>query len=581
MRKELLLLLTLLLPTNMLADGSKNVKQSVPKVTNIPHGLFSVRHSTRAEGSNKGVTATLKYEKIADMNTARAGHQLFPSGKGFVAVGGHTTGFSPTKTAEIWQDGSWRDLSIGSFHDVGFSVVLNDGRVMVGGGCSSDNGVGQSKNVDIYDPSTQTFSAGPNLTVARTMCNAIAIGNKVYVSGNWYADDTTLDYYDGSAFSAVGTMTGRSNPYLFRDAQSNVFSMGTSDTKGKAIPYATYLDGEKGLTADLYNVSTGITSTAATPYDDNLLPTTLPTDMRSADYHLQASEENFYFILAKLADNSEAQGFHNVLLLYVPEEDRTMIFDEFDIPSVHPETKDKINYRGGVYVNSARQEAYLIGASGDANNMTLHLISFNYGTNAWTIASASGFDFDVQSASWTMLPDGRFACTGGFVTSNSEPNKNAYIFTPTTAGENGSYTPTPEIGGRHLVVWLKSGDRVVYDLAESPVTTFSGTQLIIRTVKATASYERSTVLRYTYELVNTSISLQPGERRVQMDREGNGVTFRGLPIGTIARVYSVNGMMVEQIKVTDDQPLTVSLQNRPNGVYIIKAGTETIKLMKK
>ena len=581
MRKELLLLLTLLLPTNMLADDSKNVKQPVPKVTNIPHGLFSVRHSTRAEGSNKGVTATLKYEKIADMNTARAGHQLFPSGKGFVVVGGHTTDFSPTKTAEIWQDGSWRDLSIGSFHDVGFSVVLNDGRVMVGGGCSSDNGVGQSKNVDIYDPSTQTFSAGPNLTVARTMCNAIAIGNKVYVSGNWYADDPTLDYYDGNAFSAVGTMTGRSNPYLFRDAQGNVFSMGTSDTKGKAIPYATYLDGEKGLTADLYNVSTGITSTAATPYDDNLLPTTLPTDMRSADYHLQASEENFYFILAKLADNSEAQGFHNVLLLYVPEEDRTMIFDEFDIPSVHPETKDKINYRGGVYVNSARQEAYLIGASGDANNMTLHLISFNYGTNAWTIASASGFDFDVQSASWTMLPDGRFACTGGYVTSNSEPNKNAYIFTPTTAGENGSYTPTPEIGGRHLVVWLKSGDRVVYDLAESPVTTFSGTQLIIRTFKATASYERSTVLRYTYELVNTSISLQPGERRVQMDRESNGVTFRGLPIGTIARVYSVNGMMVDQIKVTDDQPLTVSLQNRPNGVYIIKAGTETIKLMKK
>ena len=97
MRKELLLLLTLLLPTNMLADGSKNVKQSVPKVSNILYGLFSVRHSTRAEGSNKGVTATLKYEKIADMNTARAGHQLFPSGKGFVAVGGHTTGFSPIR----------------------------------------------------------------------------------------------------------------------------------------------------------------------------------------------------------------------------------------------------------------------------------------------------------------------------------------------------------------------------------------------------------------------------------------------------------------------------------------------------
>ena len=66
-----------------------------------------------------------------------------------------------------------------------------------------------------------------------------------------------------------------------------------------------------------------------------------------------------------------------------------------------------------------------------------------------------------------------------------------------------------------------------------------------------------------------------------MDREGSNVIFRGLPVGAVARVYSVNGMLVDQVKVIDGQPLTFSLQNRPNGVYIIKAGTETIKLMKR
>ena len=30
-----------------------------------------------------------KWERIADMNTARMGHQIFPSGDGFVVVGGH------------------------------------------------------------------------------------------------------------------------------------------------------------------------------------------------------------------------------------------------------------------------------------------------------------------------------------------------------------------------------------------------------------------------------------------------------------------------------------------------------------
>jgi hypothetical protein len=38
---------------------------------------------------------------------------------------------------------------------------------------------------------------------------------------------------------------------------------------------------------------------------------------------------------------------------------------------------------------------------------------------------------------------------------------------------------------------------------------------------------------------------------------------------------------VEQRTVTDKQPLTLSLKNRPNGVYIVKAGTETIKVMKR
>jgi hypothetical protein len=47
-----------------------------------------------------------------------------------------------------------------------------------------------------------------------------------------------------------------------------------------------------------------------------------------------------------------------------------------------------------------------------------------------------------------------------------------------------------------------------------------------------------------------------------------------------ASVYSVNGMLLEQHQATEGQPLTISLQNRPRGMYIVKAATETIKIMK-
>ena len=135
--------------------------------------------------------------------------------------------------------------------------------------------------------------------------------------------------------------------------------------------------------------------------------------------------------------------------------------------------------------------------------------------------------------------------------------------------------------GPRLIVWLKNGDKVTYELADAPVTTFTGSQLVIRTNKATIPYDRKSVLRYTYEdVVDKGVELMPGERRIQINRERDEVVFRGLPVGSKACIYSVNGMLVEQRQVTDSQPLTLSLKNRPDGVYIVKAGTETIKLMK-
>lgn len=133
-----------------------------------------------------------------------------------------------------------------------------------------------------------------------------------------------------------------------------------------------------------------------------------------------------------------------------------------------------------------------------------------------------------------------------------------------------------------LVVWLKSGDKVVYDLVDVPITTFSGNQLVIRTNKVTIPYERKNVLRYTYEdLVSDGIELSPSERCVEINQDGDEITFRGLQAGSVASIYAVNGTLIDQRKLTDSQPLTISLKNRPNGVYIVKAGTETIKVTKR
>ena len=138
-----------------------------------------------------------------------------------------------------------------------------------------------------------------------------------------------------------------------------------------------------------------------------------------------------------------------------------------------------------------------------------------------------------------------------------------------------------QIDTQRLVVWQKSGEKVYFDLAELPETTFEDGLLVIRSSKTTVSYQLENILRYTYEGVkSTGIDLQPSERIVSIAKDGDGVTFRNLPDGTSVSVYSANGTLVEQRTATAGQPLSISIAQRSAGVYIVKAGKETIKLMK-
>lgn len=556
----------LLLPTMIQAD-KKPMPNGVSKLT------ASRLHRAPRAAEGQGVTAKLKYEKIADMTVARMGHQVFPSGDGFVVVGGRTTGFQLTRTAELYQNGSWQSLSIGSAHDGAFSVRLNDGRYMVGGGFSRGGGNGQSQATDIYDPTSHTFSAGPQLTTARAQSMAINVGGLVYVSGNWYASDPTMDCYNGTAFTAVGDMDGRSNPYMLANQAGEVLVFSGYNTEGKDFGYYTFDDGSQNLLGDSYSPATGKTKYLALPFSPQAALMPLPDDARPSDYRIYEDGINYYMILTRTSNGYQ-------LYMIDMENLKFYLYNTFNIPTTDTATGAAITWRGSVLVNQQRQELYLIGTSGPATNQTLHVISLNYISDEWTIASATGFRHNLLSASWTLLADGRLACTGGGIYDNTDAQRTVYIVTPTVAGQSDD-TPTPPANGPRLVVWLKSGEKVVYELAESPITTFSGSQLVISTVKTTATYERKNVLRYTYEDVFYSgIDLQPGERRVQVNRDGDEVSFYGLPAGTVASVYAVNGMLVKQLTSAEGQPLTVSLRNHPNGVYIVKAGTETIKVMK-
>ena len=132
-----------------------------------------------------------------------------------------------------------------------------------------------------------------------------------------------------------------------------------------------------------------------------------------------------------------------------------------------------------------------------------------------------------------------------------------------------------------LVVWLKNGDKAYFDLNTLPETSFGGGKLTIKSSTSAISYQLGDVLRYTYDDNGASgIEEQPSAYSVKISEEGEDITFRNLKPGTIVKLFSLGGVLLEQRTAEGSKPLTISIQNRPSGVYVVKADHETIKLMK-
>ena len=132
-----------------------------------------------------------------------------------------------------------------------------------------------------------------------------------------------------------------------------------------------------------------------------------------------------------------------------------------------------------------------------------------------------------------------------------------------------------------LVVWLKGGEKAYFVLDKLPETSFGDGLLTIKSSSSTVSYLLSNVLRFTYDNVRpTGIDKQPSAYSVKISERGESITFRNLKSGTVVKLFSLGGVLLEQHTAKESEPLTITLQNYPSGAYIVRAANETIKMLK-
>ena len=182
-------------------------------------------------------TERIEVKRLSDMNTARTGHTvLFANGE-LTVVGGHTNGFVSLSTTEYFSGGKWQQLQMVYPHDDGFALPLQSGKVLIGGGHEKNLGIGQSHEVEMYDPLTHSFEGFGCLALKRTRATALEIDSgKVIIAGNWYHDDGIEVFNGKDSFSLVKEVTvPRCSPYLLQTSNHDVLIIGNTGSKGETI----------------------------------------------------------------------------------------------------------------------------------------------------------------------------------------------------------------------------------------------------------------------------------------------------------------------------------------------------------
>ena len=134
---------------------------------------------------------------------------------------------------------------------------------------------------------------------------------------------------------------------------------------------------------------------------------------------------------------------------------------------------------------------------------------------------------------------------------------------------------------QRLIVWQKNGEKIYYNLADQPKTTFAGTDMVITTTNVTVTYPINNIRSYTYEGESTAIPSLTTDDGLYVEQGEDAVTFKNLKSGSDVLLFATNGALLETLKSDGVTPVTISIANRPAGVYVVKANDITYKLLKK
>ena len=370
----------------------------------------------------------MAWERLPDLTVPRAGHALLQLDGELTVIGGHTTGFIPTPTAEYFKDGKWNTLSSLYTHDNGFCLRLKDGTILLGGGLQEAFGIGQSFSAERYLPASHSFEPVSILDRRRAASSALEMEDgSILVSGNWYAEDALEMYSAKDGFATVKeTAENRSYPWILPTAPDNAIIFGAVDSWGRP---------GKGWVDRLHGEA----------FQEPLLLAARPMSSDGDMVQPLCKIGEYDYLMLAVNDSLEANG-----ILRVQGEAFSLLELETEIP---------LRGAGGpiYYWNPLLCDGEYAWALGtDAENRA-YALQIGYkpalegGKATLKLHYTEPLEDLPQYGAFTLLTDGRIVLAGGIKDSNYKPFASVYIFDPRQE------TPVADTGSRARSAGMAAG----------------------------------------------------------------------------------------------------------------------------
>lgn len=356
----------------------------------------------------------IKAERLPDLNIPRSGHMTLCVNGEPTVIGGHTTHFVPTPTAEYYKNGAWHLVQLAYSHDDGCAVELSTGKVLIAGGHEKELGIGQTFMAEIYDPLTHTSEGFASLDTKRAMSAALALDSgRAVIAGNWHHADA-IEMFDGKkSFSPVkGVSVGRSCPFILRTARDNAIILNSRDTVGGLItsPVADRLHGDP-LHIPLLEQWRLVSGQLFIP--------------SQAAFIGDEAKDNYSYLL--MVENSQGQ------IAIARTAGETFQLLPTDVPIPMNCEWGKIKYHYYILADRQRQRAYILGVDPAAyattqNTSRLYIATIDYSVTPAHVTLGYTNVLDDFDMTPLLTDDGNLMLVGGNPTnSNFQPTATTWL----------------------------------------------------------------------------------------------------------------------------------------------------------